>query len=196
MARPSLRSVLRVKGEDLEEIRAGITALADAEILVGFPEETTEDRQDDEPTGITNAALGYIHDNGMPEQNIPARPFMIPGINSVENRISDGLAKIARDVVRTKSSAGVEPGLNAVGSIAELALKKKINEGIPPPLSEYTLRKRMKRVKGIGRLAERVELASRAMGFPASTELAKPLIDTGAMRNAIKYVLRKKSDRR
>lgn len=190
----SLATVLRVRGSDGKEIERGLEQLADAELLVGFPEETTV-REEAGAQTISNAALGYIHDNGAPEQNIPARPFMLPAIESVKDRVERGLARIARHVVVDRTSAGVEPGLHAVGSIAELAIKNKINEGIPPPLAESTLRQRAKRVKG-GRYAETTELRRRAEGFPASTLIAKPLIDTGDMRNAVRYVIRRKRDRK
>lgn len=191
---PNLKSIIKVKGIDLREIRKGMAALAASEILVGFPEDTTV-REDMGIDGITNAALGYIHDNGQPERNIPARPFMVPGITEAQDKIADQLGALAKRIVRTKQSLIVEPGMHRVGITAMVALKKKINEGIPPPLAEATLRNRMRRGKNVGKSAK-FELERRAQGEAPSTEFAKPLIDTGALRNSINYVIRKRKDRK
>lgn len=168
--------------------------LAEREVLVGFPEDTTQRDNSATPGApdITNAALGYIHDNGQPEANIPARPFMIPGMREAEPAVTRHLTWTARQVLNRNGVGAIERGFERVGLAAQAALRRKINEGIPPPLSEYTLRDRARR----GRKGAMWELAWRAAGAPASTELAKPLIDTGQLRNAINYVVRPRKDRR
>lgn len=182
---------LKMSRDGLADLRASLATLANSEVLVGFPEETTErgDAEEiEESKGpITNAALGYIHDNGSPEVNIPARPFMIPGIENAKEAVTDKLGQMARAVV-TKGAGQdrVAQGFEQVGSIAELAIKNKINEGIPPPLSEYTLQERARK----GRKGAKEELALRAKGEEPGTQLAKPLVDTAQMRNSVKYVVR------
>ena len=168
--------------------------LAEKEVLVGFPEDTSArtDAETKSPVDITNAALGYIHDNGAPEQNIPARPFMVPGILEARETLTRQLTSIARDVLLRRGVGAVDEGFERVGLRAQFALRKKINEGIPPPLSEWTLRDRARR----GRVGAMWELAWREAGAPATTELAKPLIDTGQLRNAINYVVRLRRNRR
>lgn len=59
------------------------------EVLIGIPMSTTE-RPDGE---ITNAELGYIHEYGAPEANIPARPFLIPGVESVKGKALELMKK-------------------------------------------------------------------------------------------------------
>jgi hypothetical protein len=86
----------------------------------------------------------------------------------------------------------VDKGLHKVGLRVATSIKKKINEGVPPPLSEYTLRERARR----GRKGAKQELANRASGMAPSTQLAKPLIDTGELRNSITYVIRSRKDRK
>jgi len=176
--------------DHLPQMQADLALLIGTEVMVGFPEEST-DRQPDETgsTPPTNAALGFIHDNGAPEVNIPARPFMTPGIESVETKVADRLVSAADMVFsappRAKAAA-MDVALHRVGLVAETGLKKKINEGVPPPLSEYTLAKRAAK----GRKGAQKELENRAQGLPPSTQLAKPLIDTGELRNSIKYAIR------
>lgn len=185
--------------DNLAQLQADIRLLADSEVLVGFPEETSDRKASGggkEP--LTNAALGFIHDNGAPEANIPARPFMIPGIESARPAITKRLASAALSVLRNSQRVQpktdiVEKNLHAVGMVAVAALKNKIDEGIPPPLADSTLQARLRRTPS--RKAEAQELANRAAGVSPSIGLVKPLIDTGEMRSAINYALRSKKQR-
>ena len=184
--------IVKVKYDRIDDLRRDLMELAKSEILVGFPDETaTRTEEDGEKSPMTNAAIAYVQDNGAPEQNIPARPFMIPGIKSAQDRITDALGNLAKRTIRG-GTMSVAQGLARVGSIAELAIKKKINEGIPPPLAESTLQDRARR----GRKGAKLELANRAAGEAASTEFAKPLVDTAQMRNAVKYVIRPRKQRK
>lgn len=185
------KSSLRVKSDNVPDLHAVMQRLTQREVLVGFPEENTV-RESGELSEPTNASLGYIHDNGAPEANIPARPFMLPALESVRDQMAEGLAAGARGMLRRQSLEELEKGLHRVGFIAEVAIKTKINEGIPPPLANSTLRARASR----GREGAMWELAWRQAGAPAGTELAKPLIDTGQMRNAVKYVIRDRKQRK
>jgi hypothetical protein len=60
--------------DHLPELLANIEQLTKSELFVGIPEDSLRD------TDITNSALGYIHEFGSPANNIPARPFLYPGI--------------------------------------------------------------------------------------------------------------------
>lgn len=183
---------LKVIGSSVDEVRAMLVLLAKRELLVGFPEDTSERKADEEgPTDITNASLGYIHDNGAPEQNIPARPFMIPGMEAAVPAATARLTAIAKAVLARQGVEAIEQGFEQLGLKVQASLRRKINEGIPPPLSEWTLRDRARR----GRTGAMWELAWRAAGAPEGTELAKPLIDTGQMRNAVNYVVRDRKKR-
>ncbi len=178
-----------------EDMIEALSTLADVEVLVGFPEETTErgDEENGGASGITNAALGYIHDNGAPEQNIPQRQFMAPALEEAGPAITEKLGQTLRAVVRSGGDAGkVEQGMHQVGLIAKLAIQNKINEGIPPPLADSTLQARAAR----GRKGAALELKLRKKGLAApSTVLAKPLVDTAQMRNAVNYAIRSRKKR-
>lgn len=190
----------------LETMRDALSLLANVEVLVGFPEETAQRQMDSgetdsygkpvasvEGSDITNAALGYIHDNGAPESGIPARPFMVPGIEEARSRITNKMAQITNAVLKRGGDAMVvEQGLVQVGLIAQAAIRNKINEGIPPPLSASTLRARARK----GRKGAGIELLSREKGYEPSMDFAKPLVDTGQMRNAVNFVIRPRKKRR
>lgn len=180
---------LKVTKDGLEQIKARVFDMTTQEVLVGFPEDTTERKNDELPTAVTNATLAYIHDNGAPEQNIPARPFMIPGINDAKARVADKMGQMARAVVAGRDV--VERGFIQVGTLVQTAIRKKINEGVPPPLADATLRARAAR----GRKGAQAELDARAQGLPAGTALAKPLVDTGQLRNAVNWVIRRRKAR-
>lgn len=180
-----------------------LTLLSSREVLVGFPEDTTARELDLGTTtkgkanlggasDVTNAALGYIHDHGMPEQNIPARPFMVPGIKAAEPKIISALEWTAKQVLRRGGVPAISMGFERAGIAAQFGIRNAINEGIPPPLSEATLRERARR----GRKGAKQELTNRSAGLPPSTDLAKPLVDTGQLRNAVNYVVRERKNRK
>lgn len=187
---------LTVKADGVGELREMIKLLAKKEVLVGFPEDTSA-RTGDEDAEITNAALGYIHDNGDADAHIPPRPFMVPGMKDAEARATAQLTKMAKDVLARKGTAAIDQGFERLGLMVATTIKRKINEGIPPPLADSTLRERANRGgKSKGRQGANWELAWRAAGAPPSTELAKPLIDTGQLRNAVSYVVRERAKRK
>lgn len=159
-------------------------------VLVGIPEDKAARK---ELGPMTNAVLGYIHERGAPEANIPARPFLLPGIQSASDRIASkmrkmGVAALAGD------SAGVEVALGEAGMIGRNAVLRKLVAGPFVPLAASTLRARARR-GGLGKglavsRGATYELWNRARGEAPSTEFAKPLIDTGAMRQSVTYVIR------
>ncbi len=177
----------------LRELKAQISELANKDVLVGFPEETNA--RDDDGAALTNAVLAYIHDNGAPEQNIPARPFMYPGMNAAVEDLGKVLVKAARNLLKpARRDDDVERYLTQAGIVAVTSIKKTIVAGIPPPLADATLRERLRRHKG--RQGEKLELTSRSLGNAPSTEYAKPLIDTGQLYRAVTFVIRARKRRR
>lgn len=182
-----------IKGEETR-LLTSLKQLADVEVLVGFPEGGPARRPDEDGDGgdLTNAALGYIHDNGAPEQNIPARPFMKPGIESVQKQLTNKLGQLAKATTRPKAPPNVvEMGLTQVGLIAQVGIQKYINAGIDPPLSDRTVQARARR----GSKSAKAEMAARKAGRSPSTD-AKPLIDTTQMRDAVNYVIRSRKRRK
>lgn len=198
---------VKITKQNMLQVQENLRLLANIEVLVGFPEDSTErDPEPGEKEPITNASLGYIHDNGAPEANIPARPFMRPGIEENQEKIERALSGALKQGMRGNATA-MEQALIAAGLTAKLGIQNKINEGIPPPLADATLKNRARRGKGSSiAMAAKIELERRRqmekLGedpfFDLETALttAKPLIETGQMRNAVNYVIRNKSQRR
>lgn len=180
-------SVNVVADMTLEFLKA-LKELKAKEVLAGFPEGEKEERKDADgnPTPITNAALGYVHDKGQPELNIPARPFMEPGVESRLGPITDRMKDVGVAVLDGDSQRA-DQGLHAAGLEAKLGIQNKILDGPFEPLAESTLKARARH----GSKGAQEELDRREAGEDPGVESARPLNVTGQMRNAVNYVVKK-----
>jgi hypothetical protein len=181
-----------ITSDNLKAFEDALREMQAQDVLAGYPADKAEPRedQDDNPVPITNAAIAYLMNTGMPEQNVPAREFMVSGIESVEQPIISAMEQTGIAALGGESQA-VEQGLNAVGLIAQNGIRSKIVDGPFEPLAESTLRGRVRHGGAIGKAAQ-TELDSRAVGNEPSVDNARPLNFTGQMRNAATYVLRKR----
>lgn len=174
-----------VKVDKVRHVLDGLQGLERVEVLVGIPAAEAP-RENEEPEGpINNAALGYIHEHGAPEANIPERPFLIPGIAENEEAIARRMRSVVAESLKG-NRGNPRQALEKVGQVAANGVKRKINSGDFTPLSDETLRRRAAK----GRKGAQEELDRRAAGEAPGTDLAKPLIDTGQLRNSITYVIR------
>lgn len=153
-------------GLDIDKIFKDLKELERTEVLVGIPDANTG-RPNGQP--ITNAALGYIHENGSTAANIPARPWLIPGILNEENKIVGYLRKGADGALNGNYSEAVRY-MGFAGTVARDSAKAMINSNIQPALAASTL------------------LARRRRGVTRTNTL----IDIGAMRNSVNYIVSKK----
>jgi hypothetical protein len=153
----------------LPELLRSVKELTKRTVQVGVPDEDADRKPvEGESEPITNAALAYIHENGVPEKNIPARPFMVPGIDSAKERITKQLVKAGEAMLDTGSKTELDKALGRVGLIAQSAIQNKITDGPFAPLAPKTIAERKAR----------------------GNESDKPLIDTGQLRQAITFVIR------
>lgn len=166
MANPTIGKSVIVTKDRVAEVLAQVKALTRDRVLVGVPADKAG-RNEGEP--ITNPEIAYINDRGAPELNIPARPFMVPGVERELGRITKRMRSGAVRALNGDKDAAQQTFV-AVGLIAQAAIRKRIDEGPFVPLSPVTLANR------------------RARGRSGT----KPLIDTGQLRNAITFVIRKR----
>lgn len=158
-----------------------LLALTKKQVLVGVPEENDPRETGD---GIGNASLAYIHDNGSPLANIPARPFMKPGIAKAQDRINDQLFAAAKAQMNDQPEE-VDIRLNRAGLIAQSSIKGVINQGEGfEPLKRATKLARLRRRKA----ASKWDKNKREEVMDSMT----PLRDTGALLNSIMYVVEEK----
>ncbi|WP_454734242.1 hypothetical protein [Cupriavidus pauculus] len=155
-----------IKTDRLKEVLRSISGLVDKQVLVGIPDSAPE-RKDDEP--LSNAAIGYIQETGSPANNLPARPFLVPGVASAEEKTVPQLEK-AVEAALDGDLPRAEKRMASAGLAAQNSVRAKINSGIAPQLKASTLAARRRR----GRTG------------------TVPLIDTGQLRNSITYVIRSK----
>jgi hypothetical protein len=177
-------TTLVIKVDKLAAVVKSLNELTGKDVLVGIPDKTATRKVDDEGP-MNNATLGYIHEFGSPAANIPARPFLIPGIKDAGEDLDERLKKAAQAALDGNTSQ-VNAQMSMAGQEARDSVKAKINSGDFIPLADSTLRARARR----GRKGAIAELESRKQGNAPSTATAKPLIDSGQLRNSITYVVR------
>jgi len=147
--------------DNLAQFEAAINLLQKKQVLAGVPEAKTR-----RSGPINNATLARIHDKGSPSQNIPARPFMEPGIKSVSVKIEQKLLSAGQAVLEG-DSVKTEKRLEEVGLIAQNGLRAMVNSNIQPALKPATLASRRRR----GRTGTRT------------------LVDSSQMRSSLTYVV-------
>lgn len=159
-------SGVKITKDAVNDTIKAILKLAKKDVLVGVPESAGEH----EDAEISNAALAYIHNYGAPAANIPARPFMEPGIETAKPKIV-GQMKKAGQAATDRNVEAVEKSLHACGLIAQNSVRAAITDGDFAPLKPATVKARER----------------------AGHSGDKPLIVTGQLRNAITYVVTDKS---
>lgn len=187
-----MKSGATMSTDNLKSIIDAINKLTKKDVLVGIPDSAPE-RTD---TPITNAQIGYVMETGSPAHNVPARPFLVPGVADVQDQCADRLGKAA-DAALDGNTSGAERQMTAAGLIAESSVKRKIGSNIPPALSPETIKNRHRaRQTSSRRSGEEAYLKSVASGTdPAQAQTESgiiPLINTGALRNSITHVVRDK----
>ncbi len=157
---------VKVTGEGLAGIFEAIQVLTQHEVLIGIPHGETRSDAD-----MTNAQLGYLHESGSPAMNLPARPFLVPGVEAVNDLTAKQLTKAAEESLKG-NLAGVNRFLHIAGMTAQNSVRRYITTAAFTPLSQATINARLR----------------------AGKTRTKPLIDTGQLRNSITYVIRKKGE--
>ncbi len=167
--------------DNTEEFKKSLKLLRGSQVLVGVPRDGARDVGWDVGVGsvggttkrrkgtgkVNNATLAYVHNNGSPAQNIPARATLGPGIKDAQREISDYMEQAGKNAMNG-SFDKTEAAMMAAGIKAVVSVKKRIRSNTPPKLSERTLAARRRR--GVTR--------------------TNTLVDTGQYLNAHTFVLR------
>jgi hypothetical protein len=171
----------------------GLHALMGKEVLVGIPE--AGGRRADAP--INNAEIGYIQEFGSPANNIPPRPFLIPGVEKATPKALERL-KVATQRALDGDKAGAERAMYQAGALAMISAKAEISSNIPPPLKPGTIRGRKYSRGTKSRRPEEdyyADLLNDGMSAAdaQSTAGINSLVNTGSLRNSITYLLGNKA---
>ena len=196
--------VTEVDKGDLKKVIDALLKLAEDEILVGIPEERTAREHAKENDDITNAQLAYIHTNGVrgaqmreetdaavesgtpyplalqayikehgsPAYRVPPRPFLEPGIEKHLDMVESGMKAALLDVLNGGDGRAQRKRLG--GAMAGKVRAYFQEDNGWPPLSPKTIARRKR--------------------GPDGTPSDLPLVDTGALRRSITYVIRKKEE--
>ena len=184
---------------DLKRILEALKKLSEDELLVGISADTAGDGRGED---INNAELAYIHTNGVrsagmkaetdkaveegtpyplalqayikehgsPAYRVPPRPFLEPGIEKHLDMVKGGMKAALLDVL--KGGDGRTQRENLGGAIAGKVQEYFEEDNGWPPLSPKTIARRKK--------------------GPDGTPSDLPLVDTGALRQSITYIIRPK----
>ncbi|TXH81180.1 MAG: hypothetical protein E6Q77_08605 [Rhizobium sp.] len=155
--------------DNLPAFQKSLKALLSKRVLVGVPAQDAAraPEEGESAAPLTNAEIGYLMENGVPEKNIPARPHLMPGVEDAKDKIV-ATFKAGGEKILDGDTGAIDETLNKVGLIAQNAVRTKITNGPFQELAEATIENRKRR----GRTGE------------------KPLIDSGQYRAAITYVIR------
>jgi len=180
-------SQIKMTVDNRLKIAAAINLLSHTSVMVGFPAEQGVTRTE---TGApTNAYLAYIHEHGSPEHNLPARPFLKPGVASINQQTQARLRNAAMMAIKG-NVVGMMGQLNVAGGAAVRAVKIKLRTGPFAPLAMSTIIARLRKTqRGQRRLRNMRKKGVNLLQWGAQN--MKPLIDTTQMLNAVKYVIRK-----
>lgn len=183
-------AAVTITKDNVGKVFKGIAELLGKQVLVGIPDNQQNQRDEGH---VNNATIGYAMEFGLPANNVPARPFLIPGVKKAQGAALRQLRQ-ATDAALAGNPAGVAAGLQRAGIVASNEVKHTINSNIPPPLKPGTIRNRHRGRETKMRESEQVYLGLIAKGVDPGAAQADvgivSLINTGQLRNAITYVVR------
>ena len=144
--------------------------MKDNSVYVGIPQKEASRKEE----GVTNAELLFIHTNGSPKNNIPARPVIEPAIKNDRERLNTMMKKASKFAFEGNKQEAIRQ-LKLVGmrgqNVSRAWFVNPDNGWASNSPGVY----RRKLAKG-------------------STD-PKPLIDTGELRKSITYVVVTKEGR-
>ncbi|WP_283149009.1 hypothetical protein [Silvimonas soli] len=191
---------VKIRKDNVAAVLKGIASLARQDVLVGIP-GTEGDHAGEDGRPVTKAELGYIHENGSPASNIPARPFLLPGVRDVQDKTINDF-RAAATAALNGNSEKVLSAMSRAGERAAQSAKSVMTNSAYTPLKPGTIANRWRsrntasRRKGEKQYMDMIASGAQAAGMSLSDIEAaagiQPLINTGELRNSITYVIRKK----
>jgi hypothetical protein len=184
--KPGLQTVI----DNTDKLKRSLDILRSTKLMVGIPDENAG--RSSGPA--SNAVIGYVLEHGDASRNLPPRPFLHPGVNKQQDIINDQLKQAGKAALEGNESRIITI-FNRLGLVLVNSVRGVIDAQGFIPLAPSTVEQRLAKL-GIkakkqlkkDRLSGAVMDAQIAAG---STNYLKILIDTGALRNSITYVLRR-----
>ena len=171
------------KGDGLAKLAADLQKISNMDVLVGVPESNAARKEE----GINNAQLLALHTKGSPLQKIPARPVIEPAIEASGNKeqIAEQLG-IAAQLVLDQNVPGAHAQLQKTAMLGQNVARSWFTDPRNnwPPNKIATVRAKMSKMTS-KQVFEAVD---------SGTPITRPLVDTGALRQAIIGICREKKD--
>lgn len=183
---------ITVTKDRMAEVLKSIQGLVSKRVLIGIPSNTAE-RKDDAP--MNNAQIGYVMETGSPANNVPARPFLVPGTEKALPACVKTLKAGAQKALDGNEDAASR-ALDRAGIIASSSVRNTIGSNIPPPLAPSTIRGR-KYARGTASRrtdeTEYLDMVKKGLSPGTAQQISGivALVNTGQLRNSITYVVRK-----
>ncbi|WP_267427090.1 hypothetical protein [Methylobacterium sp. GC_Met_2] len=165
----AITSKLTITTSKLDPFSRAVMRELEKRVAIGIPGDSVHPAEKGEAP-INNAVLGYRFETGDPEKNLPARPHLVPGIETIREQAVERL-KMAAAKAFLGDLTAPEKALHAIGLLGVSAVQQQITDGAFAPLAERTIKGRLRR----GRTG------------------TKPLIDTGAYRRSFSYVVTRRN---
>ena len=148
-----------MKHTKVNDLKKQINILKNTVVKVGYFEDSK--RTD----GLPNAYVASIHEFGSPTNNIPPRPTLGPALQNNKEDFS----KIIANSIRNGT---IKDGFEILGQLAVGKVKSEIATLKSPALKPNTVRARLRHKK---------------QGKSVSLTVAKPLVHTKQMLQAVDY---------
>lgn len=152
--------------DGMKQMLDGFKFIEGSAVYVGIPQKNSS--REDNSEGITNAELLFIHTNGSPINNVPARPVVEPAIEDDQER----LTRMLTQSYLLAFSGRIQDALLQLQKTGMRAQNIARNWFVNPK-------------NGWPPNSPGVQAAKRKKG---STN-PRPLIDTGELRKSITYVV-------
>lgn len=172
----------QMKLKDEKKLLEDIKNIAEIGIYVGIPEEKNI-REDGK---MNNATLLYIHTNGSEKRNLPPRPLIEPALEANDDKIAADLAEVSRLLLDGNYKGALKmmhtTGKDALNMITDFYDDPSQNQW--PRNQDATVRAKIKKkYKSKKKRKEAME------EYRAGGEVDQILVDTGALRSSITYVI-------
>jgi len=175
----------QTKIKDEKKLLEDIKRIAEVGIYVGIPEEKNI-REDGK---MNNATLLYIHTHGSEKRNLPPRPLIEPALEANDDKIAADLAEVSRLLLDGNYKGALKmmhtTGKDALNMITDFYDDPSQNQW--PRNQDATVRAKIKKkYKSKKKRKEAME------EYRAGGEVDQVLVDTGALRKSITYVVGEK----
>lgn len=148
-----------MKHTKVNDLKKQINILKNTVVRVGYFENSK--RVD----GLPNAYVASIHEFGSPTNNIPPRPTLGPALQNNKEEFS-------KIIANSFKNGTIRDGFEMLGQLAVSKVKSEIATLKSPALKESTTRARLRGKK---------------QGKSVSLTVAKPLVHTKQMLQAVNY---------